>query len=1467
MANPCIFKWKFDCDGRNYDLTKAGADRIATIIKFSKEYQDDMHVKLEETLAGNPELTIDCHRSCVSTYTSKLQLSRQKKRQSASVNDLGTPSQPSKKHCRSQVPTFKFKENCLFCGEQCELERDKKHPGRWKRAALCRTANAGPSQKTFKQSILDTCDKRKDEIASQVRVRVEGALSDLHAADARYHTSCMSSFMSPRSVSAASNSSQIKEDVDQAFQDLLEEMEKDKSCLWNSAELYAQYQLYGGKELSRRSLLARIQEHFLDDIAILSSPGLSSIIIFRSNAKALLHLSSDDEEDQQSLLIKKLAKIICKEVKDIELDNAHYDIRITKEDMSYSVSQTMMDLLASLSDNLNNTLPALLIGNIITSIISNKATNLQLALGNLIRDSKALINHIYQFRVTCSYDEILRFKKSAALAATKDIKLSGIHQGSMGLIQAVADNFDANISSQNGKLTTHSLAMLITQPKIASPDDQHPRESIPRIPKADMSKPNDFEIQVHRYQGPKRVPMPESCSRKNVLPLKVLCSSVISERRAKDLDVSFLNEVINNDSCPEYNGYNTRQTREQRVSMEPETRAVYLPLIDMPPSDPDTIMTALYEAKRLTNERGQKNAIFTSDQQLYKVAVDVQWAYPKEFSDVIVRLGGMHMLMSFVGAVGALMQGSGLAEVLESTFAGVTKMLSGKKFPQNVRAMRLVVEELLRGVMANESIDSMEALLGRLDDAAAASKTSKLWVDCFIKPVLLMMLYVRAEREGDWPLHLVAVKQMLPYFFAASHVNYARYGLYYLRSMESLGNEEIVMFMKGQHVMHHVPGLWNGIWSDMFIETTFMRYGHGPGGIIGITLKPETLKTWALGLHICCRLEQDITDLTENNQVKCQETHKEETKARIKSDGADRENIRKKLALCIDPLNPASHPSNIVNIVSGQVADNTVNVHDALSIGTTSMKEFEKSWPEGFQNAISKKVKTISGSQKHVKVGKEKVYDCTIIYSRVIGIQASTRNIDIKKVLSHELAPVPTSMFQDSGAMRICKAKAELKKRLAKESSTRRTASNVTTCVLDGSAVLWVIHWPAKGMIKDFVQNFKSFLARKLLDSNVYLVFDRYREWSTKGSTREARECEASRVYQLSENTPLPSQKVVLTVSENKKQLMAIICQSIISDLPFHAYTATNKLVITGDDVPTEIHRGVVISRHDIATSHEEADNIIAQQAIRCAKEHPGTTMVVADDTDVFALLLYHYLNEDLSSPMIMSSPIQQRSQVDIKATVQEHQDIIPCLLGAHALSGCDTVPTYFGIGKGTVVKNLKAAPDSLTLLGCPGTPLLDVVDQATRFIGGCYSSKVGAETTMSDMRYKIWASKFGNTTTSTPKIQSLPPSTEAFTENVKRAHLQTLIWKAAVLLDPPSIDPVEFGYVRHEPSKSLVPVTVPAGVPLAPDEILSLIKCNCQGDKRCGTQRCSCSRQKLPCTLFCGCNAGNECFNELTAV
>ena len=45
-------------------------------------------------------------------------------------------------------------------------------------------------------------------------------------------------------------------------------------------------------------------------------------------------------------------------------------------------------------------------------------------------------------------------------------------------------------------------------------------------------------------------------------------------------------------------------------------------------------------------------------------------------------------------------------------------------------------------------------------------------------------------------------------------------------------------------------------------RTHVMRYGRGPRGLIGITVKAIAMKTWALSLHICCRMQNDIREMT-----------------------------------------------------------------------------------------------------------------------------------------------------------------------------------------------------------------------------------------------------------------------------------------------------------------------------------------------------------------------------------------------------------------------------------------------------------------------------------------------------------------------------------------------------------------------------------------------------------------------------
>ena len=123
----------------------------------------------------------------------------------------------------------------------------------------------------------------------------------------------------------------------------------------------------------------------------------------------------------------------------------------------------------------------------------------------------------------------------------------------------------------------------------------------------------------------------------------------------------------------------------------------------------------------------------------------------------------------------------------------------------------------------------------------------------------------------------------------------------YFREMERLPEEQLLShFMKGEHVMHH------SVVYGMVYVWIWWLYGHVPGGIICITLKPETVKVWALSLHACSSLESDLDDMTdEDTQSKVVTAHKEEAKAMNAKDKRDRDRIRQKLGTYIDPLDSA----------------------------------------------------------------------------------------------------------------------------------------------------------------------------------------------------------------------------------------------------------------------------------------------------------------------------------------------------------------------------------------------------------------------------------------------------------------------------------------------------------------------------------------------------------------------------------
>ena len=76
--------------------------------------------------------------------------------------------------------------------------------------------------------------------------------------------------------------------------------------------------------------------------------------------------------------------------------------------------------------------------------------------------------------------------------------------------------------------------------------------------------------------------------------------------------------------------------------------------------------------------------------------------------------------MSYVGAVGVLMAGSELDELMKAAFGGVMNILTGKNFSQNTRALRIVVKQVLRQILCE--VNTFDELMQELKARALKSR-------------------------------------------------------------------------------------------------------------------------------------------------------------------------------------------------------------------------------------------------------------------------------------------------------------------------------------------------------------------------------------------------------------------------------------------------------------------------------------------------------------------------------------------------------------------------------------------------------------------------------------------------------------------------------------------------------------------------------------------------------------------------
>jgi len=277
-----------------------------------------------------------------------------------------------------------------------------------------------------------------------------------------------------------------------------------------------------------------------------------------------------------------------------------------------------------------------------------------------------------------------------------------------------------------------------------------------------------------------------------------------------------------------------------------------LEIIDLNPSDDNCIYSTLLYVISQAKSRFFPVPNVTFDQPLYIKAVDIAM---KSNLDIVIRLGGFHTLMSFLGSIGNMMRGSGLEEVMGLIFGSNTMehVLSGKAYARAVRghfilhsALTDLLLDYLKNPISDESNSSpvaassekVSALAGILSSADVSALTclyndvllKKLWVNDTDNPVvtcstlnhvttelnelctalseqsrtarlwLLYMHYVTVlklflfgDRTSNWEVHLHSVEEMLGLFAATGHVNYAKCARLYVQQMTRLSQSHPIL--------------------------------------------------------------------------------------------------------------------------------------------------------------------------------------------------------------------------------------------------------------------------------------------------------------------------------------------------------------------------------------------------------------------------------------------------------------------------------------------------------------------------------------------------------------------------------------------------------------------------------------------------------------------------------------------------
>ena len=274
----------------------------------------------------------------------------------------------------------------------------------------------------------------------------------------------------------------------------------------------------------------------------------------------------------------------------------------------------------------------------------------------------------------------------------------------------------------------------------------------------------------------------------------------------------------------------------------------------------------------------------------------------------------------------------------------------------------------------------------------------------------------------------------------------------------------------------------------------------------------------------------------------------------------------------------------------------------------------------------------------------------------------------------------------------------------------------------------------------------------------------------------------------------------------------------------------------------------------------DDADCLIVRETLERAKK--GTIVLAGEDTDLLVLLLYHTTqdhNDIFFAPGQTAGKKQPRIWEIKKVQQVLGPDVCDRILFAHAITGCDTTNRMFSIGKSQSVKKLTLEhfKQQADIFSCSESTHEQIAEAGERAVVSLYGGEVSD--TLDELRFVKYIQKI-STASKLTQPNVLPPTSSAGKYHSYRTYFQVQIWKH---LGDSRLqqDPQNWGWEKQR--GMLLPAYTDK--PSAPDELLTVIRCNCKAG--CGTAACSCRKHGLVCSTGCSHCRGESCLNAVNTI